>query len=219
MMTKNFESLSGSFEKYFSFLNQKMIEEQLIKRGISNQKLLAAFSKLRRHDFLPMALHSRAYDDYAIEVFPNQTISQPYINAFMIEKLDLKGDERILEIGTGTGYQTALLCLLSREVFSMDIKENLKESALKNLKKLGLENFSLITADGRKGWPEKAPFDAIILSCAVSQIPQELMEQMSENSRLIAPVGLENQVLTLIKKKNNQIETEKSLAVRFVPMI
>lgn len=218
-MKKEFANLKESFEKYFSFLNQKMIEEQLVKRGISDKRLLAAFSKLRRHDFLPKAVHSRAYDDCAIEVFPNQTISQPYVTAFMIEKLNLNGNERILEIGTGTGYQTALLCLLGREVFSIDIKENLKESALKNLKKLGVNNFSLITADGKKGLPQNSPFDAIIVSCAFSQMPQQLIDQMSENSSLVAPIGLENQLLTLVKKKGDKIEIEKSLAVRFVPIV
>ncbi|MEW5951298.1 MAG: protein-L-isoaspartate(D-aspartate) O-methyltransferase [Elusimicrobiota bacterium] len=218
-MKDYFADLSGNFEKYFSFLNKKMIEEQLVKRGINNEKILKAFEKIKRHNFLPTALHSRAYDDYAIEIFPGQTISQPYITAFMLEKLKLKGNEKVLEIGTGSGYQTALLCLLAKEVFSIDIKENLKESAFNNLQKENLTNFRLFTADGKKGLKENAPYDAVIISCACERIPQEILNQTSPGARIIAPVGKEAQVLELLEKTENGFKSEKSLAVRFVPMI
>jgi len=141
---KNFidKKLSDRLEKYFEFLNRMMIEEQIKKRGIKDEKLLSAFSKIQRHKFLPEALWSRAYDDYAIEIYPNQTISQAYISAYMLEKLKLSGTEKVLEIGTGSGYQTAILCLLAREVYSVDIKENL----MPLLRKISeLSNFPIFT--------------------------------------------------------------------------
>ncbi|GAB4030986.1 MAG: protein-L-isoaspartate(D-aspartate) O-methyltransferase [Elusimicrobiota bacterium] len=213
------KALSKNFDRYFDFLNKKMIEEQLIKRGISDKRLLEAFSKIKRHFFLPEALWSRAYDDYAMEIYPGQSISQPYITAYMIEKLRLSGTEKVLEIGTGSGYQTALLCQLAREVYSIDIKENLKSSAEKNLKSLGFSNFTLITGDGKKGFEDKAPYERIIISCAAAELPECFISQLSENGIIIAPVGEKGQELTLIEKSPQGLKTEKTLKVNFVPML
>lgn len=213
------QALSKNFDRYFDFLNKKMIEEQLIKRGISDRRLLEAFSKIRRHLFLPEALWSRAYDDYAMEIYPGQSISQPYITAYMIEKLSLCGSEKVLEIGTGSGYQTALICLLAGEVYSIDIKENLKASAEKNLKSLGFSNFTLITGDGKKGFEDKSPYDRIIVSCAAPELPECFISQLSQNGILIAPVGIDSQELILIEKSPQGIKTERSLKVNFVPML
>jgi protein-L-isoaspartate(D-aspartate) O-methyltransferase len=212
--------LSSNFEKYFDFLNRKMIEEQLIKRGIKDKRLLDAFSKIKRHKFIPEPLLSRAYDDYAIEISPGQTISQPYINAFMIEKLKLNGEEKILEIGTGTGYQTALLCKLSKEVYSIDIKDNMLEFSTKAMLAFGLSNFKLKIGDGKLGWPEFAPYDRIIISCAIKEIPETIFNQLSKDGLMIAPVDEEEwQTLTIYTKKTAGIEKEESIAVRFVKMI
>ncbi|OPY22655.1 MAG: Protein-L-isoaspartate O-methyltransferase [Methanobacterium sp. PtaU1.Bin242] len=214
------ELLSSNFEKYFDFLNRKMVEEQLIKRGIKEQRLLDAFLKIKRHKFIPESLLSRAYDDYAIEILPGQTISQPYINAFMIEKLELNGKEKVLEIGTGTGYQTALLCSLAKEVYSIDIKDNMLESSNKALLNLGLSNFKLKIDDGKYGWPEFAPYNRIIISCAIKEIPGPIFNQLSMNGIMIAPIGDDEwQTITKYIKTDSAIKEEKSIAARFVKMI
>lgn len=214
------KKLSTKLEKYFEFLNKMMVDEQIKKRGIKDERLLSAFSKIQRHKFLPEALWSRAYDDYAIEIYPNQTISQPYINAFMVEKLKLSGKEKVLEIGTGSGYQTAILCLLAREVYSLDIKENLMASAEKNLKNLGLSNFHLFTADGKRGLLGNSPYDRIIISCAMRDINEEILSQLSTGGLLIAPIGNEeSQEICLVQKTSGEFRIEKYIKVRFVQMI
>lgn len=213
--------LGDKLEKYFDFLNGKMLEEQIIKRGVKDERVLAALRKIKRHLFLPDALKSRSYDDYAIEIAPGQTISQPYIVALMLELLRLKGNERILEIGTGTGYQTALLAELGKEVFTVDIKKELYEMSLAGLLKAQkAANVKLKTGDGREGWSEFAPFDRIVLTCAVHKAPEELFGQLAENGLLLAPVGPEDwQNLLLYRKCGESFKEELSIAVKFVRMV
>jgi len=213
--------LGDKFEKYFDFLNEKMIQEQIVKRGVKDERVLAAMARIKRHLFLPDALRSRAYDDYAIELYPGQTISQPYITALMTELLRLKGGEKILEIGTGTGYQTALLAELGKEVFSIDIKKELYELSLAGLLKAQkAAKVKLKTGDGREGWLEFSPFDRIILTCAVDDIPEALFGQLAENGLLLAPVGAEEwQSLKIYEKAGGKVSEKAGIAVKFVRML
>ncbi|MEW6013588.1 MAG: protein-L-isoaspartate(D-aspartate) O-methyltransferase [Elusimicrobiales bacterium] len=211
--------LSEKYEKYFDYLNQKMITEHLIKRGIKNSGLLDAIKQIKRHDFLPNNLKTRAYDDAAIEILPGQTISQPYITAFMIELLDPQKKDKVLEIGTGTGWQTAILSKLSKEVYSIDIRKDLYEFSKKNIEKYGCENIKLKIGDGYKGWEEFAPFDKIILSCAPEDIPNSLITQLKNNGKMVLPCGKYEQKLKILaKNENGDIETKDSLDVVFVKM-
>lgn len=211
--------LSYKYEKYFDYLNQKMITEHLIKRGIKNFKLLQAIKQIKRHDFLPNNLKTRSYDDAAIEILPGQTISQPYITAFMIELLDPQKEDKVLEIGTGTGWQTAILSKLSKEVYSIDIRKDLYEFSKKNIEKYRCKNVKLKTGDGYKGWEEFAPFDKIILSCAPDDIPKSLIAQLKNNGKMVLPCGkYEQKLKILIKNENGDIETKDSLDVVFVKM-
>ncbi|HOJ87150.1 MAG TPA: protein-L-isoaspartate(D-aspartate) O-methyltransferase [Elusimicrobiales bacterium] len=211
--------LSEKYEKYFDYLNQKMITEHLIKRGIKNSGLLDAIKQIKRHDFLPNNLKTRAYDDAAIEILPGQTISQPYITAFMIELLDPQKEDKVLEIGTGTGWQTAILSKLSKEVYSIDIRKDLYEFSKKNIEKYGCENIKLKIGDGYKGWEEFAPFDKIILSCAPEDIPNSLIAQLKNNGKMVLPCGKYDQKLKILaKNEKGDIETKDSLDVVFVKM-
>ncbi|MCX7648349.1 MAG: protein-L-isoaspartate(D-aspartate) O-methyltransferase [Elusimicrobiales bacterium] len=211
--------LSEKYEKYFDYLNQKMITEHLIKRGIKNSGLLDAIKQIKRHDFLPNNLKTRAYDDAAIEILPGQTISQPYITAFMIELLDPQKKDKVLEIGTGTGWQTAILSKLSKEVYSIDIRKDLYEFSKKNIEKYGCENIKLKIGDGYKGWEEFAPFDKIILSCAPEDIPNSLIAQLKNNGKMVLPCGKYDQKLKILaKNEKGDIETKDSLDVVFVKM-
>lgn len=211
--------LSEKYEKYFDYLNQKMITEHLIKRGIKNSGLLDAIKQIKRHDFLPNNLKTRAYDDAAIEILPGQTISQPYITAFMIELLDPQKEDKVLEIGTGTGWQTAILSKLSKEVYSIDIRKDLYEFSKKNIEKYGCENIKLKIGDGYKGWEEFAPFDKIILSCAPEDIPNSLITQLKNNGKMVLPCGKYDQKLKILaKNEKGDIETKDSLDVVFVKM-
>lgn len=211
--------LSEKYQKYFDYLNQKMITEHLIKRGIKNTDIINAIKNVKRHDFLPENLKTRAYDDAAIEIIPSQTISQPYIVAFMLELLEPDKEDRVLEIGTGTGWQTAILSKIVKEVYSVDIRKNLYDFSLNNLKKYNCSNVKLKIDDGHNGWQEFAPFDKIIISCASEEIPQKLVEQLKNNGRMVIPKGKYSQKLNLlIKKENGEIEIKDSLDVLFVKM-
>ena len=198
-----------------------MVEEQLAApgRGIQNRRVLDAMATVPRHEFVPKALSKYAYWDEPLPIGYGQTISQPFIVAFMTEQLDPKPTDRVLEIGTGSGYQAAVLSRLVAEVYTIEIIEPLAKRAEADLKRLGYNNVRVLAGDGYQGWPDHAPFDAIIVTCAPDQIPQPLVEQLRDGGRMIIPVGpADNQQLYLLQKHGTKVEQRATLPVRFVPM-
>ncbi len=212
-------SCSQESDPYFALRNQ-MVERQIKARGISTPKVLNAFRKVERHKFVLSGYISSAYSDSPLPIDEGQTISQPYIVAFMTEALNLKRTDKVLEIGTGSGYQAAILAELCDSVFTIEIFEKLGEKSARLFKELGYENIWTKIGDGYKGWPEHAPFDAIIVTCAPTQVPEPLKEQLAEGGRMIIPVGdYPVQKLVLMKKSKGKLRQENVLPVRFVPMI
>lgn len=197
-----------------------MVEQQIKARGIRNPNVLDAFLHVKRHIFLPNEFKWRAYEDNPLPIGLNQTISQPYIVAYMVEKLKPDKNMRVLEIGTGSGYQTAILSCLCKEVYSLEINATLAKRARKLLNIEGFQNIKVKTADGYKGWKEFASFDSIIVSCAPLHIPAILMDQLAEGGKMIIPVGQSyRQRLLLVEKKNGIVSQTETLPVVFVPMI
>ena len=197
-----------------------MVENQIKKRGVSDQRVLDAILKVERHVFVPLAMRSFAYLDSPLPIGKGQTISQPYIVALMTELAGIKDSDRVLEIGTGSGYQAAVLAELSKEVYTIEIIPELAERAEVLLEELEYENIKVKQGDGYLGWPEYAPFDVIIVTCAPIDIPERLVEQLSEGGRIVIPVGEEgNQVLRLLIKESGEIIEEDVIPVRFVPMV
>jgi protein-L-isoaspartate(D-aspartate) O-methyltransferase len=208
-------------EDSFSAQRKRMVEEQLAAPGrdIKNSRVLQAMATVPRHEFVPEHLQKFAYFDEPLPIGYGQTISQPYIVAFMTEQLDPKPSDRVLEIGTGSGYQAAVLSLLVSDVYTIEIIEPLARRAEADLNRLGYNNVKVRIGDGYKGWPEYAPFDAIIVTCAPENIPQPLIEQLREGGRMIIPVGdYHNQELYLLQKHGKTVEQKAVLPVRFVPM-
>jgi protein-L-isoaspartate(D-aspartate) O-methyltransferase len=198
-----------------------MVEEQLAAPGrdIRNRRVLDAMAAVPRHEFVPKALSKFAYSDDPLPIGYGQTISQPFIVAFMTEQLDPKPTDRVLEIGTGSGYQAAVVSRLVAEVYTIEIVEPLAKRAEADLKRLGYNNVKVLAGDGYHGWPEHAPFDAIIVTCAPDHIPQPLVGQLREGGRMIIPVGpSDNQQLYLLQKLGTKVEQQAILPVRFVPM-
>jgi protein-L-isoaspartate(D-aspartate) O-methyltransferase len=198
---------------------QRMISEQLRGRGVRDERVLDAMQRVPREEFIPAELHDRAYDDGPLPIGRGQTISQPYIVALMSESLHLSGDEKVLEVGTGSGYQAAILGLLAREVYTVEIDPDLAAEAAERLRRLGHTNVHTLAGDGYYGWPEAAPFDAIIVTAAAPRVPEKLVEQLAEGGRLVAPVDRPaGQELVLVTRVKGKVQ-EKSLAgVLFVPM-
>ncbi|MBI4713556.1 MAG: protein-L-isoaspartate(D-aspartate) O-methyltransferase [Planctomycetes bacterium] len=198
-----------------------MVETQIKDRGIKDKRVIEAMLKIERHRFVPPDLQQSAYDDNPLPIGDGQTISQPYIVALMTELLELKGREKVLEIGTGSGYQSALLAELARDVYTVEIVENLYRSADKILSELEYKNIKTRLGDGYQGWAEYAPFDGITVTCAPENIPQPLIDQLAENGRLVIPVGRSKDVqeLVLVRKKSGRLERKSIIPVRFVPMI
>lgn len=197
----------------------RMVRYQIEARGIKDKGVLAAIGKVERHRFVSSNLAHLAYEDTPLPIGEDQTISQPYIVALMTELLQLKGSERVLEIGTGSGYQAAILAELTKEVYTVEIREPLARQAEALLKELGYKNIQVKCGDGYLGWPEFAPFDAIIVTCAPEDIPQSLIEQLAEGGRLVIPVGSHWQELKLLQKKEGRLLTANLIPVRFVPML
>ncbi len=195
--------------------------EQLRRYKITDARVLKAMGKVRRHLFIPEQFRqdNTAYGDHPWPIGYDQTISQPYIVAYMTEKMNLKTGEKALEIGTGSGYQAAVLAEMGAEVFSIEIIPQLADHARKALKSEGYDKIKILTGDGYKGWPEHAPFDVILVACAPEKIPRALVEQLNENGRMIIPVGEYSQRLVIVRKKEGQIILEEDLPVRFVPMV
>lgn len=198
---------------------KKMVEDQIIARGVSDKKVLNALLKVKRHLFVPANQKEFAYEDHPLSIGFQQTISQPYIVAYMTEFLQLKENDRVLEIGTGSGYQAAVLAELAKEVYTIEIVKELADTAKDRLKDLGYTNVFVKHGDGFKGWKEHAPFDAIIVTAAPDSIPEELVRQLKAGGRMVIPVGPVFQELYLITKTSQGIEKKMLIPVRFVPMI
>jgi len=195
-----------------------MVERQIIARGITDRNVINAMLKVERHKFVPKNLERLAYDDHPLPIGEGQTISQPYIVALMTENIVLQGEERVLEIGTGSGYQAAILSLIVKEVYTIELLSSLAQSATLRLKNLGYNNVFVKCGDGFRGWPEVSPFDAIIITCAPPEVPKPLIEQLAEGGRLIVPLGEDFQMLTLFKKIDGTLEKTEITPVLFVPM-
>ncbi len=196
-----------------------MVKNQIQSRGITSPSVLKALGKVKRHLFVPKTYLSEAYDDHPLPIGSGQTISQPYIVALMSELCELDGTEKVLEIGTGSGYQAAVLSLLAKKVFSIEIIPSLGEAAKKKLHELGYDNVIVRIGDGYKGWSEEAPFDVIILTASPPKIPDALINQLGEGGILVAPEGEYVQQLVKLKKIKGKIHREVITYVRFVPMV
>ncbi len=207
-------------EALFTKKRQLMVEEQLRARDITDRRVLEAMERVPRHLFIDPRFRSEAYEDYPLPIEEGQTISQPYIVALMTQCLELKGQEKVLEIGTGSGYQAAVLAELAGKVYTIEIQEALAKKAAQTLRRLKYDRVEVKSGDGFFGWKEQAPFDAIIVTCAAWRVPPPLVEQLKEGGRLIAPLGdtTEVQVLTLVTKVKGQVKTRAISGVRFVPM-
>jgi len=198
----------------------EMIEKQLRRRGVDDSGVLAAMAAVKRDEFVPKEFRQRAYEDAPLPIGEGQTISQPYIVAAMTAALHLKGTERVLEIGTGCGYQAAIFSSLAKIVFTIESRSELASSATARLDRLGFENVHVHCGDGTLGLPELAPFDAILVAAAAPSVPEPLRAQLAEGGRLILPVGdAENQELLYIERHGNSLETRTLEACRFVPLI
>lgn len=198
-----------------------MVEHQLRARGrnITNELVLAAMGQVARHEFVPENLRDSAYEDHPLPIGHGQTISQPFIVAFMTEQLRPQPTDRILEVGTGSGYQAAVLSLLVDRVYTIEIVEPLALRASEDLQRLGYTNVWVRTGDGYHGWPEAAPFDGILVTCAPEKVPEPLVAQLREGGRIVIPVGgLGVQDLHVLEKVGGKLESKGVMAVRFVPM-
>jgi len=200
---------------------ERMVREQIARsnHGIISDRVIAVMNRVPRHEFVPEDLRDHAYKAIPLQIGYGQTISQPFVVAFMTEKLELKPADRVLEIGTGSGYQAAVLAELVAEVYTIEIIEPLAQRAQADLRRLGYTNIHVRAADGCRGWPEVAPFDAVIVTCAPEHVPQPLVDQLKDNGQMIIPVGGgEVQNLVLLQKQNGKLEQRVVLPVRFVPM-
>jgi len=197
---------------------RRMVAEQIRGRDIRDPRVLAAMERVERHLFMPEGVRGEAYGDHPVSIGYGQTISQPYIVAFMTEALDVQADHRVLEIGTGSGYQAAILGELAREVFTIEIVEQLGESARATLERLGYKNVHVRVGNGYAGWPDRAPFDRIIVTAAPDAVPPALVEQLKVGGLMAIPVGTFSQELRILRRTASGMDTLKTLPVRFVPM-
>ncbi len=204
----------------YEFDRKKMVKEQIIARGIQGAALIKTLLKVPRHLFVDQAIEQYAYQDHPLPIGLNQTISQPYIVALMTEKLDLRKTDRVLEIGTGSGYQTAILSQLAREIFTVERLEKLQKRAIEIHSSLGYENIHYYLGNGYEGWKTFAPYDAIIVTASPHEIPDALLNQLAENGRMIIPINkFFSGRLLLITKKDNKIDTQFICDCRFVEMV
>ena len=212
--------LYSSEDRAFTAARQRMVEKDLKGRDIADPQVLEILGRIPRHLFVEKSLQRQAYADHPLPIGEGQTISQPYIVALMTQILRIKPGEKVLEIGTGSGYQAAVLAELTDQVFSIEIREKLTQAASKILKELGYNQVRLKSGDGYFGWEEFAPFDAIIVTCAANHIPPSLIKQLKEGGRLILPLGSTTyfQTLTLVTKKAGQTDVQHLMGVAFVPM-
>ena len=197
-----------------------MVEEQLVRRGITDARVLDAMRKIPRHVFVEEALRDRAYGDHPLPIGEGQTISQPYMVAAMTQLLELEGTEKVLEIGTGSGYQTAILAALARRVCSVERLPALAARARRVLEELGSTNVIVKTGDGSFGWPDEAPFDRVLVTAGAPQVPAPLFQQLAEGGRLVVPVGeLQGQTLFLVEKVDGRMRTSTDCGCVFVKLI
>lgn len=208
-------------EAALSQARRQMVQRQLAARDITDPRVLSAMGRVPRHLFVRPSLRGEAYDDHALPIAEGQTISQPYVVALMTQLLELKGPERILEVGTGSGYQAAILAELSRQVFTIEILPALARTAAAQLSALGYRNVEVRAGDGYRGWPEQAPFDAIIVTAGATHVPAPLIEQLKEGGRLVIPVGAStaSQELLQGRKEQGRLVTRVVAPVRFVPLV
>ena len=208
-------------ETEFEKQRERMVARQIVARGVRNASVIEAMRAVPRHCFIPERFEQNAYYDSPVPIGHGQTISQPYIVAIMSQLLDVKPGQRVLEVGTGSGYQAAVLAAMGIEVFTIEIVAPLGKKAAQTLRRLGYGNVRTRIGDGYKGWPKQAPFDGIIVTAAPSRIPQPLKDQLAEKGRMVIPVGPVNgiQQLYLLRKVDGKITQEKILDVRFVPMV
>lgn len=215
-----FRQGNGSESARFGEERRLMVEIQIRRRGVTNERVLSAMAAVLRHEFVPPVWTNRAYADEPLPIGHGQTISQPYIVAAMVASLALTGSENILEIGTGCGYQAAVVSLLAKEVHSVEILPELAQSAAERLQRLGYSNVHVYCGDGTLGWPEFSPYDAILIAAAAPAVPEPLLQQLAEGGRLIAPLGdADKQELQLITKREGQLVVRQAGPCRFVPLM
>ncbi len=214
------EAPSSGEDPSLTAAREYMVENHLEARGINDAGVLEVMGSLPRQEFVPSDLRSAAYEDHPLPIGEGQTISQPYVVALMTQALQLQGNEKVLEIGTGSGYQAAVLAELVDEVYTIEIIPSLAESAEARLKGLGYENVEVKNADGYFGWEENVPFDAIMITAAANHVPPLLLDQLADGGRLIIPLGSTKyyQTLTLLHKEGDEVKAEYLIDVRFVPM-
>lgn len=212
--------LSPELIKSYAGQRRKMVEEQLVERGINDLRLLEVVSRVPRHLFVQESLQHRAYGDTPLPIGENQTISQPYIVGAMTEALHLKGEERVLEIGTGSGYQTAIIAELCRQVFTIERLNNLSRKAQNVLESLNYMNIVFKMFDGTYGWPDQAPFEAILITASAPEIPGSLVKQLGDGGRLVAPIGeADKQKLVVLTKNGDRVSRRDLGDCKFVPLI
>jgi protein-L-isoaspartate(D-aspartate) O-methyltransferase len=205
-------------EPAFARAREAMVAEQIAARGVRDAQTLAAMREVPRHLFVPRDLERDAYEDHPLPIGHGQTISQPYIVAFMTEALGLRGGETVLEVGTGSGYQAAVLSRIAARVFTIEIVPELAADARERLIRLGYANVTARAGDGYLGWPEEAPFDAIVVTAAAPRVPDPLKVQLKDGGRLVVPVGDESQELMVVTRRGATYTESRVLGVRFVPM-
>ncbi len=196
----------------------RMVETQIAARGIEDLRVLHAMRKVPRHEFVPKAVQHLAYEDFPLPIGEQQTISQPYIVAYMTQLIEPRASDRVLEVGTGSGYQAAILGELVEDVYTIEIVEPLARQAKETLERLGYKNVHVRSGDGYRGWPERGPFDAIVVTAAAPTVPKPLLEQLVVGGRLVIPVGERSQELLVVTRTESGFREQKVLPVRFVPM-
>jgi protein-L-isoaspartate(D-aspartate) O-methyltransferase len=202
----------------FDDVRGRMVEDQIAARGIHDPRVLKALREVPRHEFVPPELRALAYEDHPLPIGHDQTISQPFIVAAMTELAELEPGDSVLEIGTGSGYQAAVLAALVRDVYSIEIVEPLAQAARRTLARLGIDNVHVRAGDGFQGWPERAPFDAILVTAAPPEVPEPLKRQLAPGAKLVIPVGTDQQELRVLTRTRSGFDERTVLAVRFVPM-
>ena len=199
---------------------ERMVRLQVEARGVRDPLVLAAMRTVPRHEFVPSSLASQAYEDHAVTLADGQTVSQPYIVALMTEMLGLRGGERVLEIGTGSGYQAAVLAEIASEVYSVEIRAALHEAARTLLDRLAYRNVFTKCADGRFGWPDHAPYDGILVTAAAADdVPPALIDQLGDGARRVGPIGMGDQELVVLERRGDRVVRRRGTAVRFVPLV